>query len=105
MGSIRRGTTPTHTFNTNIDLTGSKVFITYTQKGQTVLEKTNDEVMIYDDHIDVTLSQTDTLSFNRSSIVSMQIRYVTDKGKAGASNIMTASVGELLKEGEIEYDI
>ena len=98
---MKRGTTPTNTFKTNIDLTGATVFLTYAQRGRVVLEKTGDDLEITAEAIVTRLTQKDTLGFDALQKVSIQIRYVFPDGTAGASNIMTASVGEILKDGEI----
>jgi hypothetical protein len=98
---MKRGTTPTNTFKTNIDLTGATVFLTYSQRGRVVLEKTGDDLEITAEAIVTRLTQKDTLGFDALQKVSIQIRYVFPDGTAGASNIMTASVGEILKDGEI----
>ena len=98
---MKRGTTPTNTFKTNIDLTGATIFLTYSQRGRVVLEKTGDDLEISAEAIVTRLTQKDTLGFDALQKVSIQIRYVFPDGTAGASNIMTASVGEILKDGEI----
>ena len=98
---MKRGTTPTNTFKTNIDLTGATVFLTYSQRGRVVLEKTGDDLEISAEAIVTRLTQKDTLGFDALQKVSIQIRYVFPDGTAAASNIMTASVGEILKDGEI----
>ena len=98
---MKRGTTPTNTFKTNIDLTGATVFLTYSQRGRVVLEKTGDDLEISAEAIVTRLTQKDTLGFDALQKVSIQIRYVFPDGTAGASNIMTASIGEILKDGEI----
>ena len=98
---MKRGTTPTNTFKTNIDLTGATVFLTYSQRGRGVLEKTGDDLEISAEAIVTRLTQKDTLGFDALQKVSIQIRYVFPDGTAGASNIMTVTVGEILKDGEI----
>ena len=98
---MKRGTTPTNTFKTNIDLTGATVFLTYSQRARVGLEKTGDDLEISSEAIVTRLTQKDTLGFDALQKVSIQIRYVFPDGTAGASNIMTASVGEILKDGEI----
>ena len=51
---MTRGTTPTHEFNTNVDLTDAKiVYITYMQNGETVVEKTIDDATIDGDKVTV----------------------------------------------------
>ena len=98
---MKRGTTPTNTFKTNIDLTGATVFLTYSQRGRVVLEKIGDDLEITAEAIVTRLTQKDTLGFDTLQKVSIQIRYVFPDGTAGASNIMTVTVGEILKDGEI----
>lgn len=98
---MKRGTTPVNTFKTNIDLTGATVFVTYSQRGRVILEKTGADVEISEDAVVTRLTQRDTLGFDAIQKVSIQIRYVFPDGTAGASNIMTADVGEILKDGEI----
>ena len=98
---MKRGTTPTNTFKTNIDLTGATVFLTYSQRGRVVLEKTGDDLEISAEAVVTRLTQKDTLGFDALQKVSIQIRYVFPDGTAGASNIMTVTVGEILKDGEI----
>lgn len=98
---MKRGTTPINTFKTNIDLTGATVFVTYTQRGRVILEKTGEDLTISEDAVVTRLTQRDTLGFDAVQRVSIQIRYVFPDGTAGASNIMTAEVGEILKDGEI----
>ena len=98
---MKRGTTPINTFKTNIDLTGAAVFVTYTQRGRIILEKTGADLEISEDAVITRLTQRDTLGFDAIQKVSIQIRYVFPDGTAGASNIMMADVGEILKDGEI----
>ena len=98
---VKRGTTPTNTFKTNIDLTGAAVFLTYSQRGKTVLEKTGEDLTVSEDAVVTRLTQKETLGFAATERVRIQIRYVFPDGTAGASNIMTAEVGEILKDGEI----
>ena len=98
---MKRGTTPTNTFKTNIDLTGAAVFVTYSQRGKNVLEKSGEDLSVSEDAVVMRLTQKDTLGFTATEKVRIQIRYVFPDGTAGASNIMTAEVGDILKDGEI----
>lgn len=99
----RRGSTPINTFKVNIDLTNSTVFVTYSQGGDVIVEKTGSDLIITDKTISTRLSQEDTLKFDDSMLVEMQIRYVKPNGVADGSNVITASVGKILKDGVIEY--
>lgn len=101
-----RGTTPTNTIAVDIDLTQMTVFVTYSQGGRVVFEKTNADITIEPERILVPLTQTDTLSlsaWNRQEPVLVQIRAIDALGNAVASNVMTTTADAILKDGEIEY--
>lgn len=108
-----RGTTPTNTIETDIDLTGATIFVTYSQGGSTVFEKTGDDLTVEtttgDDGnqvhtITTVLSQEDTLALKSDLKVRVQIRAVFENGCSVASEIMEMTVGEILKDGVIEYE-
>lgn len=98
-----RGTTPTHIFTTDIDLSGAPViYVTYSQNGTAVLEKTQDDLAeVTDSQITLQLSQEDTLKFAQNEPVEIQIRARTALGKAVASNIMKTTAARILKDGVI----
>ena len=99
---MRRGTTPSHTFTTDIDLsTAEVVYVTYKQGSKVILEKDNDGIEITEDSIEVDLSQEETLSFKMGQPVRVQIRARFPDGSAVASNIIQTTADEILKEGEI----
>lgn len=101
---MRRGTTPVHTFATDADLTGASVlYVTYQQRGKTVLEKSLGDagVSVTEAAVTVELSQDETLSFTESVPVRMQIRAGWADGTRAASNILSTSAEEILKEGAI----
>lgn len=96
----RRGTTPTHTFNVDVDLRQCEVvYLTYRQ-GNVSLDKPKEELVITADKIEVYLSQKDTLKFKPKE-VQAQIRARFPDGTAIASNIMTLDMDAILKEGVI----
>ena len=96
-----RGTTPTHIFNVNVDLTNADViYITYKQGNDTVVEKVKSDCEITSTSVSVTLTQEDTLKFNASD-VEIQIRARFPDDSAIASNIMRTSVTRVLKSGVI----
>ena len=98
---MRRGTTPTHTFSTDISLVGAEVlFVTYKQLTKTVLEKTVRDVTIKEDSVEVTLTQQETLRFKEGD-VEMQIRARMPDESAWVSNIMHTTTEKLLKGGVI----
>lgn len=98
----RRGTTPTHTFTTNIDLSDAiSIYITYSQDGSNLVEKSINDIDFGEMQISVKLTQADTLKFDDTCDVDMQIRAKFADGTAIASNVISIPVGEILKEGEI----
>lgn len=99
---MRRGTTPTHIFETSIDLTQAQIiFITYQQGDKTVVEKTIEDITVEPDKLTVTLTQAETLEFDRHKNVRIQCRAKFEDGTAIASDILDVMVCEILKEGEI----
>lgn len=98
---MRRGTTPTNTFTVDVDLTQAEaLFVTYKQSSRTVIEKALADVTVTAKAVTVELSQADTLKFGKGE-VEMQIRARLPDGSALASQIMTAPVEAVLKEGVI----
>lgn len=100
---MRRGTTPTHIFTSDIDLTDAEeIYITYKQ-GCKKIEKTKDDIIeLTPDTVKVELTQEETLMFSScKDDVEIQFRVKFPGGKAPASNIVTAPVERILKEGVI----
>ena len=100
-----RGTTPSNTFTTAVDISeAAVVYITYKQNGQVVLEKTLSDITFGTEGqthtITVGLTQAETLAFD-DSMVAIQIRARFGDGRAIASNIISAPVRQILKDGEI----
>lgn len=102
MGNWRRGSTPTNVFHVNVDLRGARIYITYKQNGDVIVEKTGENITVEEDKLTVTLTQEETLRFKTGS-VRIQIRYVRSDGSADASNIIETRSEEILKDGEITY--
>lgn len=107
---MTRGTTPTHTFTLPDNLktaTFSALYITYAQHGTTVLEKTLDDVTNNNGVLTCTLTQADTLKFEvldqhcGCDKVDVQVRLKTSDGVAMASDIMSVTIMDILKDGEI----
>ena len=98
---MRRGTTPTLTISTDINLTeASNFYLTFKQGDRIIFEKTLTDVTITEDTVSVWLTQAETLALKDGRMVSFQIRATLGDQKV-ASNIMTAKVDEILKGGEI----
>ena len=98
---MRRGSTPTNTFTVDIDLRQATVYVSYSQGGQVVVEKTNADLTIEESSIEVKLTQEDTLAFGLGEVY-IQIRYVFPfTGDADASNIIRTTADRILKDGVI----
>lgn len=99
---MRRGTTPSHIFTCDIDLTDAEVlYISYEQEDKIIIEKTLDDVTIDAETITVKLTQAETLALKMNQGVKIQIRARFPDGTAVASNIINTRAEEILKEGEI----
>lgn len=99
---MRRGSTYRNTFKVSLDLREAAVFITYSQD-DVIIEKTGGDLLVTADEIVTNLSQEETLRFNDGLKVDIQIRYVMPDGTSDSSNIMTTTVGRILKDGVIAY--
>lgn len=97
---MRRGSTPTNTFEVDIDLTGATVYVSYEQQGKTVIEKTGNALTISPDKIVLQLSQEETLSLKPGDVL-IQLRYVFPTGAADASNIIRTTAERIIKDGVI----
>lgn len=99
---MRRGTTPIHTFTTDIDLQDAAViWLTYKMDGKIVIDKQKQDLLVTEDEIQIKLTQEETLELRKGEKVRIQIRARFEDGTAVASNIMETTVAEILKNGEI----
>ena len=99
---IRRGTTPTHVFNTSLDLTGAtKLYITYAQRGANLIEKDLEDCTVTSSSVTVVLTQEESLKLDPKSEVEIQIRALISGDVAVASNIIKTEAGKILKGGVI----
>lgn len=115
---ITRGTTPYHVFTIPLSSDKlSKVYITYMQNDEVILDKTieditiepvvqdeNDEAAATD--ITIHLTQEDTLKFHfypaaEKNIAVIQIRVLTTEGEAYASHPIHRRIFGVLKDGII----
>ena len=94
-----RATTPTHIFKLPFD-TGllKKVQITYQQFGQTILQKTEKDCSLDGAEIKLQLTQEETLRFQPTAEVFIQLRVLTNEGKVLASRIERKLPKECLDE-------
>lgn len=98
---MRRGTTPTLTISTDIDLReASNFYLTFKQGDKKIFEKTLSDVTITENSVSVWLTQRNTLALQDGEYVNFQIRATLGDQKV-ASNIMSAKVEEILRGGEI----
>lgn len=98
-----KGTTPTHTFEVDIDTSLIKeVKIIYAQMGREVLVKRTEDCSIEDGKITTRLSQEDTFKFEANTVVTIQVRILTLGGDALTSNLMRAAVGKCLDDEVLE---
>ena len=98
-----RGTTPTHTFTLPEGIRAQDftvIYITYSQNGSPVLEKEKADMTLEGNVIRLNFSQADSLLFGAGP-VKIQLRAKTADGKAVASEIVTTTAKEVLKDGEI----
>lgn len=96
-----RGTTPTNTFSVDVDCTSAEsIYITYSQHGKTIIEKTIADITVTAKEMTVVLTQEETLRF-RVAPVDIQIRVKFPDGKAIASRIIGTNADKILKEGVI----
>ena len=92
-----RGTTPQHTFTIPFDVSLAKeVMIIYAQNDVEVFRKTTEDCQMYGKTISVTLTQEDTLLLNHKHNVQIQVRLLTNDGKALVSNVKLVSVRKCL---------
>lgn len=94
-----RGTTPTHTFNLEMETRTIRALrITYKQGEAVVLEKTEDDVTMSGTTIKVKLTQEDTYAFQANIPVQIQLKIKTTGQEVLASRIKTMSVAAILNE-------
>lgn len=100
---VPRGTTPTITLTLDdetIDLTlASAVYVTFSKKGLTVT-KTGEDLTVAAQTVEVALSQTETLEFERGP-VKVQLNWKFIDGSRQASTVEKIDLTEQLLEREV----
>lgn len=93
-----RGTTPTYTFTMpeGVDISlATGIYVTFCKMdGSLIMTKTDDDLNVVDNAVEVYLTQEETLSFPNSQI-KVQLNWLYsegDKDKRACSEIMTISV-------------
>ena len=97
---MRRGSTPTHVFTVDLDLTDANIYVSYEQDGRVIIEKTGEDLTVTPNSVTTSLTQEDTLSFHPGEVL-IQLRYVKPSGEADASNILRAQFERIIKDGVI----
>lgn len=103
-----QGTTPSVIYNIrNYDLTGAKVYVTFSRQNDILTKSGNDITIAYDDETKNTtvicpLTQEETLAM-RQGAVKTQIRFIFSNGQAFATNIVALEVQNILFKEVIKY--
>ena len=98
-----KGTTPTHTFEVDIDTSLIKeVKITYSQNDREVLIKKTCDCTIKNGIITTQLSQENTFLFECLTPVTIQVRVLTLGGEALTSDLIKEPVGKCLDAEVLE---
>lgn len=97
---MRRGTTPTHTFQLPVDASELKeIKIIYAQNGKEVLSKFKKDLALDGEFVSVRLTQEETLKFVTSSPCQIQVRVLALDDDAQASDIVEEKVYQILDGG------
>ncbi len=101
---MTRGTTPTYRFALPFPAsTLSSWYISFAQRGVEKFSVAHTRGTASGSTVDVTLTQAETLKLEAGTDVQIQLRGIlAATGEAIASDILTAAVEPILKEGEIE---
>ena len=100
---MRRGTTPTHTFEVPFDISTIKELkITYCQDDAIILEKYLKDCENTENKVNVTLTQNDTFLFRAHVPVKIQLRVLVNDGTVYGTDVASVPVlvcldGEVLK--------
>lgn len=93
--AIAQGTTPTHTFTLPIDSSLLKtIHISYSQLGEIVFIKKDEDVQKSGNTVYTKLTQKDTLSLDPDELVKIELRMLTHAGDALKSEPVLRSVEE-----------
>lgn len=96
---IQQGSTPTHEFElpfpTNLV---ENIIITYEQNDTVIVEKKGDEVIRDEYSVKASLTQEETLKFEKDKIVKIQLKVKTNEGEVIPSEIIYRRVSEVLNK-------
>lgn len=110
-----RATTPTHTFlfDTDPDATFKEVLVTYAQNGQVILNKRKEDLTFsngtdldgnttYLASVQLSQQETNLFKMKNGPKVTVQVRVLTNDGKAFAFDKMTVSLQDVLNDEVLE---
>lgn len=99
---ISKGCTITNTFTVPFSQDEVEVlYVTYQQREKTIIEKTLEDCVFADGSLSVGITQEESLLFTSLLPVKIQIRARLTDGTVTKSNIITAEVDKILKDGVI----
>lgn len=102
MARVGRYTTPTHIFTVPFDpSTITLLSIVYEQADTILMEKHLEDITLRDNSISVTLTEEETALFKAVYPVKIQLRVGIGSSRLN-SGIISCSVEDVLKEGELD---
>ncbi len=103
--STIQGTTPTITFNLPFDVsTIQNCEVYFGQNDELLVTKGYNDCVLDDQTLQVTLKQSDTLQFDPSEKLQIQIRFRYTDGSVDATEIIKGKIGDLLSDSIIKED-
>lgn len=95
-----RGSTPTLKFELplEIDNNVTKLRLTFKQNGEIVFEKTEKDIVINEQFFTVRLTQEETLMFDSSCPIRMQVKIRTTDGNVVPSDVVLIECKDVLSE-------
>ena len=105
MASTIRGTTPTITFNLPFNVSTIKnCEVYFGQNDELLVTKGYNDCVFSGTTMQVTLKQKDTLQFDDSEKLQVQVRFRFNDDSVDATAIIKGKVGELLSDSKISAD-
>lgn len=102
---MRRGTTPTITFNLPFSVTTiNNCEVYFAQNDELLLTKEESDCVLSGSTLSVTLTQNDTLLFDDEEKLQVQVRFVFTDGSVDATEVVKEKVNKILKDGVINVN-
>lgn len=103
--STIQGTTPTITFNLPFDVsTIQNCEVYFGQNDELLVTKGYNDCVLTGQMLQVTLKQADTLQFDPSEKLQIQIRFRYNDGSVDATEIIKGKISDLLSDSVISKD-